>query len=346
MPGDVLPLTELKGTPRQCGAAYGEEFATLMMGFCRQEVTPTSKRLAYARRCWPHIERSAPTSAAFLRGAAAAARLSLDHLTLLALHEEIFHQPHCTAFVTSGEPEGQTLVGQNWDWAPQLFPWPGLLRLAVTGSPRIASYHYPGLWVCAGVNEAGLALMWTGGGYFPRVKPVVGVPTYVLIAEILRLKSVEEGLAYLGSVKHAGCFIFFLGDATRAAAVVEAVPGKLAVDRSGPALCRANHYTDSHVLAAGKQVKPRRAASTTLQRDERMRNLVNSTNGTLAPAAAQTILTERHGEWPWLHQYPAGRDATTLGGLTIDSLLALCQDRALLTCRGGWTPGPWQSVAL
>lgn len=343
---DVLSCTDLSGTPHQCGADYGDAFATRMLGFCYQEVKPTKQRLAYARRCWPHIEKSAPTSANFLRGAAATSHLTIDHLTLLVLHEEIFHQPHCTALAVSGtSPGGKTLVGQNWDWLPQLFAWPGLLRLSMTGSPRMATYHYPGLWACAGINEHGLALMWTGGGYFPPIRPVVGVPTYVLIAELLCLRSVPDAIAYLGSVKHAGCFIFFLGDAQGETAVIEAVPGKLAAERSA-ALCRANHYVDAQVLKAGKQVKPRRAASTTLQRDERMRALIEKHRDRLTPTIAQAILTDRHGPWPWLHQYPGGKQAQTLGGMTIDSLLAICEDRVLLTCRGGFEPGPWQTVAL
>jgi hypothetical protein len=345
MSSDLLPIADFKGSPEACGAAYGETFATLLMGFCRQEVTPSQKRLAYARRCWPHVEESAPTAAKFLRGMAAGSKLSLEHVTLLTLHEEICHKPHCTALAAAGEAsDGKTLIGQNWDWAPQLYPWAGLLRLAQRGQPRLATYHYPGLWACAGVNEAGLGLVWTGGGYFPLVGPVAGVPTYVLIAEILRQRTADEALAYLRTVKHAGSFIFFLGDATGATIVVEAVPGKLAVDRSATPLCRANHYVDPQILKKGRQVAPRRAKSTTLQREQRMAALVEKHRGRLTPAAAQTILTDRGTDWPWLHQFPGGRQERTLDGMTIDSLLVICEDRQLWTCRGGRTPGPWQCV--
>lgn len=133
MASDRLALVELSGTPNACGEAYGAAFALPLMGFCRQEVTPTL---------------------------------------------EIVHQPHCTALAAAGTAtHGTTIIAQNWDWAPQLYPWAGLLRLALRGSPRVVTYHYPGLWACAGINEHGLALMWTGGGYFPLVPPVVGLPT-------------------------------------------------------------------------------------------------------------------------------------------------------------------------
>jgi hypothetical protein len=196
----------------------------------------------------------------------------------------------------------------------------------------------------AGVNDRGLALAWTGGGYFPLVPPAAGVPTYVLIAEVLRLSTVEEALAYLGGAQRAGSFLFFLGDAAGARAVVDAVPGRLAVDRSGPALCRANHFTDPGVLAAGGQVKPRRGKTTTLQRGERMAALLEKHRGRVTPGAVQAMLTDRGTAWPWLHQFPGGRQARTLDGMTIDSFFAACQDRAFWTCRGGRTPGPWQVV--
>ena len=67
----------------------------------------------------------------------------------------------------------------------------------------------------------------------------------------------------------------------------------------------------------------------------------------LSVAIARKILTDRSGDWPWLHQYPAGGDhASTLAGMTIDSLIAVSQDRVLHTCRGGRVPGSWQSVGL
>ncbi len=345
MSTELLPTAEFQGTPADCGAGYGERFATPLLGFCRQEVRPDRHRLAYARRCWKYVEKWAPTSAQFLRGAAAGSRLSLDQVTLLALHEEVCHKPHCTALAVRGEESGgKTIVGQNWDWAPQLYPWAGLLKLALRDSPRVVTYHYPGLWACAGVNDRGLALVWTGGGYFPLVPPVAGVPTYVLIAEVLRLNTVEEALAYLGGVKHAGSFIFLLGDPAGATAVVEAVPGRLAVDRSAAALCRANHFTDPGVLAAAGQAKPRRGKTTTLQRGERMAALLEKHRGRVTPGAVKAILTDRGTAWPWLHQYPGGRQARTLDAMTIDSFFAVCQDRAFWTCRGGRTPGPWQLV--
>jgi hypothetical protein len=341
-----LTLDEFKGSPHACGVAYGQQFATRIVGFCRYMTKPTSKLLGYARRCWPFVERFAPASAQFMRGVAKGARLSLEHVTLVSLHEEVFRIPHCTAFAARGRATvgGKTIVAQNWDWSTPLYPWPGLVRWSMKGAPSIAAYHYPGMWICAGVNEAGLALMWTGGGHFPLIKPRVGLPTYVLIAEILRLTSVPEALRYLQRVEHAGCFIFFLGDASGATGIVEAVPGKTETVNSQDVLSRANHYLCPDILRCGKQKRPTRSPSTTRQRLRRVDELLAKHDGRISPRVARQILEDRGTPWPWLNQWPAARDAKALASMTIDSLVAVCQDRALWTCRGGREPGPWQCV--
>jgi hypothetical protein len=32
--------------------------------------------------------------------------------------------------------------------------------------------------------------------------------------------------------------------------------------------------------------------------------------------------------------------------MTLDSLIAVCQERVLSTCRGGRKPGPWQHLTV
>ena len=199
---DKLAIDTFRGSAMDCGVAYGQAFEPQIMGFCRMELEPDRKRLSYARRCWQHVEKDAPASARFMKGMARGAHLSIEHVTLLALHEEIVHTKHCTAFAASRDD--RTIVAMNWDWSTPKFPWAGLLKLKMTGSPRMVTYHYPGLWAGAGVNEHGVALMWTGSGYFPPIPPVVGLPTYVIIAEILRRKTVRHALSYVERIKQAG----------------------------------------------------------------------------------------------------------------------------------------------
>jgi predicted choloylglycine hydrolase len=346
---EKLELTEFKGTARKCGQEYGRRFEQQIMGFCRQEVGPDRTRSKYAERCWKYVKRDAPTSAEFLEGMAVGSRLSLSHLVLLTLHEEIAHLPHCTAFLATGSATRgrKSINAQNWDWAPSLFGWPGLLKLKIKGACETLTYHYPGLWASAGINLSGLTFMWTGGGYYPQLRPRVGIPTYVLIAEILRHKTVDEVIGYLKSIKHAGSFLFFLTDAQGAAAVVEGTPGRLAIEPTDRYITRANHYVCPDIVRCSRQKLPRSRKYTTAQRAGRMEELVRQSEGSITVTTAKKVLTDRHGKWPWLHQYPSGGDhQISLRSMTIDSLIAVSQDRVLHTCRGGRIPSPWQSVGL
>ena len=222
----------------------------------------------------------------------------------------------------------------------------GLLRLNAQGSPRVITYHYPGLWAGAGINEHGMALMWTSSGHMPRLKPRVGLPTYVVIAEILRRKTVAGALRWLDSIVHAGSFIFLLGDAGGEIAVVEGLPGYTVVDQSAEALSRANHYMCGDAARRARQRLRRGQGVTTAYRASRMARLVDEHVQQLGVRAAQEILTDRHGPGPWLHQFPWSPQRSTLSGMTIDSLLAVCEDGALYTCRGGGERGPWQRLRV
>lgn len=347
----LKPITIPRHEPHTVGRRYGKLFEHDLLGFCRQETRPDEQRLAYARACWPYIEQHAPTSAQFMRGVARASNLSIEHLTLLSLHEEIYPwDPHCTAFTATRQAtrDGQTLVGMNWDWAPQLQPWARLTRLATNDDPTIVSYGFPGLWVGAGVNEDGLALMWTGAARLPiRETPTPGVPTYVLIAEILRRAVVAEATWYLESVPLAGSFIFLLGDADGRIAVVEAAPGAMTVltEDDAPAFTRANHFECPDMIRAGRQNEIELGEST-CYRAQRMAQRVAEAHGELDAAIARDILTDRDGPGPWINQFPGpdGPDSLTLAGMTLDSLLADCTNRSLHTCRGGRRRGAWHSV--
>ncbi len=163
---DKLELHTIRGTAIQCGRQYGQRWSTGMLGFYYQELRPDKQKLAYARRCWEHVEKACPHSAQFMRGMARGSGLTVDQVALLALHEENHHiRPHCTAFAATGAATrgGKTLVAMNWDWSAQLYPWAGLLRLDARGSPRALTYHYPGLWASRRGQPARVVLHVDGG---------------------------------------------------------------------------------------------------------------------------------------------------------------------------------------
>src|SRR5436309_32230 len=117
----------------------------------------------------------------------------------------------------------------------------GLSNLLHWNRPEGASvlaYAYPGLWVGAGLNSAGVALVWTSaGGGSPRV----GIPSYVLIAQMLYRDSLKGALEEAQRAKHAGFFTFVLGDGEGNLANVEGSPKDLVIERSRGRMLRVGY---------------------------------------------------------------------------------------------------------
>lgn len=332
-----LELVTLSGTTKNVGAQYGEHFRQKLNGFLTQEVPPNKKRIDYAKACWRVLCKQAPGSSEFITGISAGSGLSIEEVTLLSLHEEIVHQTHCTAFAATGAGtrNGGALVGQNWDWKSWRFPWPGLLRLKIKGAPRLLTYHYPGLWASLGINQHGLTLMWTGGGYAPSLRPIVGVPTYALIYDLLLRKNVNEALDYLQSVQHAGCFLFFLGDKEGRIAVVEGIPGKIAIEQGSNYLSRSNHFECPTIIKASHQkLSPTQNANNIL-RGKLAAKFIQNAGKANGISDFKSHLTRNKDIYRFSKEH-----------MTIDSFVADCRARVLHVARGGIRPGPWRAYEV
>jgi hypothetical protein len=128
---------------------------------------------------------------------------------------------------------------------------------------------------------------------------------------------------------------------------VEALPDHVWVDQAGLTLCRANHYMgeDTSRLSEQDLMADEKKSRSTRYRRERMGTLLEQNYGKINEQTAKEMLTEREGEWPFLHQYPDGEGRGT-ASLSLDSFFAVSEDRVLHTCRGGREAGPWQQIAL
>ena len=95
--------------------------------------------------------------------------------------------------------------------------------------PSVLAYAYPGLWTGAGLNSAGVALCWHtgfGGGKEPRV----GIPAYVLIAQMLYQDTLKGALEEARRATHAGWFTFLVGDVRGNLTTLRGNPKKLEID--------------------------------------------------------------------------------------------------------------------
>jgi hypothetical protein len=237
-------LTVISGKPRERGRQYGERFAEGIRSFLENEIyhgfegkpNPRERMLGYAGQCARAIREYSPVIHEELEGMAEGAGLPLEEIVLVTNHEELWHgglvpaSDHCTVFGAAppDTQDGATFVCQTWDWMESVYGLSSLLRWQRPEGPSVLAYSYPGLWTGAGLNSAGVALCWhtgRGGGKVPRV----GIPAYVLIAQMLYQDSLAAALEEARRATHAGWFVFLLGDAQGKLATVRGNPEELEI---------------------------------------------------------------------------------------------------------------------
>lgn len=334
---------EFKGSAFQCGRSYGQANAEGILSFLLMETAPDTKRLRYAARCWDVLQDWEKPIADFVRGMAEGSGRTVEEITLLLLHEEIVHQQasvsagnqHCSGLGATGAAtvDGAPIIGMNWDWRVSLYTWSSLLRLHCKGIPATLTYAFPGLWTGAGINEEGLAFSWTGAGYLPVLKPLVGVPTYALIAGILTKSSCREAIQLVESTPIAGCFVFFLADKSGELWVVEGGAGKTKAVQCHDVIGRGNHYETPEICRVSKQVlQPDGPIVTTCGRAKRVQELLRKYNGRINDKRVEEILRDHHATAKGQGICQHGR--LDFNSMTVDGLYFLPRQREMRIARG------------
>lgn len=336
-------LIVISGTPRERGRSYGRRFAADIRQFLDKEIlaafsSPKAKReqmLRYAAACLPAIRRLSPTITEEMEGMAEGTGLRLEEIVLISLHEELWHRgeipagEHCTATAV-GPPvtaDGNTYVALSWDWFVQLYGRSQMLIWDRTEGPSVLSYSYPGLWIGAGVNSAGIALAWTSIGGIKTPKLSVGVPSYVLIAHLLyqpTLEAVEQEARRAGQ---AGWFTFVLADSSGQLLNLESSPEKLAVERDRGSLIRVYYGTREMTGTPPGKPVPRHPQC------RRMMDLVEASKGKITLSTVQGF----YGD----HQSTICKHFGTL-----DAMVFNAKRREAHVTRGPGCLGRWQRFSL
>jgi isopenicillin-N N-acyltransferase-like protein len=336
-------LVTISGTPRERGRAYGQKFSAQIRQFLDKEVvaayaTPKTTRqsmLRYAAACLPAIRRLAPLLAEELEGMAEGSGLRLEETVLLTLQEELWHRgelpsgEHCTATAV-GPPvtaDGDTYVALSWDWFGQLYGKSQMLLWDRREGPSVLAYSYPGLWIGAGVNSAGIALAWTSIGDVKTPKLSTGVPSYLLIAHLLyqsSLEAVEEEARRAGQ---AGWFTFVMADSGGRLLNIEGSPEKIAVERERGSLVRVYYGTREMTRTPPGKPVPRHPQC------QRMMDLVNGSKGRITLPVLQGF----YGD----HQSTICKHFGTL-----DAMVFNASRREAHVTRGPGCLGRWQRFSL
>jgi hypothetical protein len=262
--GDAIVIA---GKPRERGRCYGRRFRDEIGEFLDREiyrafensVAAKEELLRYAGACSRVIRAECPVIADEMEGMAEATGLRLEEHVLIALHEELYHRgvlppvSHCTA-VAVGPPEtsGQTFVGQTWDWMESVAGMSSALEWRRDDGPSLLAYAFPGLWVGAGLNSAGLALCWTSAELGkPHQVPRVGLPAYVLLAHLLYQPTLDAAIEAAKRGRHAGWFTFVMADGSGRLLNVEGSPEGVTCEEATGRLVRVGFGSRRMTEAAG-----------------------------------------------------------------------------------------------
>lgn len=354
----AFALTVIAGNPRERGRRYGEKFKDDTRSFFQQEIdqaftgnpAPREDLLRYGAACAAEINRYSREVMDELEGLAEGTGLRLEDVVLLQLHEELFHRGklpasdaaaaaaqaqahgHCTV-LAAGPPDtadGQAYVGQTWDWMTSTYGRSSMLRWERTEGPSVLAYAYPGLWVGAAVNSAGLGFGWTSAWDKEGIAgPRVGIPSYVLLAHMMYQDSLDAAVEEVKRAKPAGWFTVVLADGEGGVANFESSPKELAVERGRGTFARHAYGTRRMTgTAEGERVKH-------TDKCRRMLDLLAGAKGKLDRATLQRFLHD-----------PAICVAFNPGNFTVDHMLFNTTKREAYVKRGPAGPEGWKSFGF
>lgn len=338
-------LTVISGTARERGRNYGKRFADVIGRFFEEEILKkfvTAKvtrddLLRYADLCFREVRKFSALIAEELGGIAEGAGLRVEEAVLLTLHEELYHRgdlptvAHCTA-MAAGPPDtcdGNAYVGESWDWMKSVFGLSSMLLWKRTDGPSVLAYSYPGLWISAGLNSAGLALCWTSAELkVPGAR--VGIPSYALIAHLLYQSSLKDAAEEARRAPRAGWFSFVMADGDGQLASIEGSPQEIAVEFSRGHLARVYYGTRQMTRTPPGQPVPRHPQC------QRMCDLLAAGKGRLDAATLQSCFGD--------HQAPICKHLTPKrGGGTLDVMLFNTTRREAYMTRGPACRGRWKT---
>jgi isopenicillin-N N-acyltransferase-like protein len=204
----------------------------------------------------PHIMDVNPGLVEEIKGVAAGAGLSMDQVTALNTRWELNYaylpdmadsaSGGCTAFALTPESsnDGNTYVGQNWDYKPPLQGQCLAMKIEITNNPIVYLFTEAGIIGHKGFNSKGIGI----GVNFIKLKrdsSDVGVPFLIKARTVLEHATLDECLAFLHSHPGPNSGNMLIGSKEGKAVDVECNPSgiRLLKPQEG-VLVHSNHFQE------------------------------------------------------------------------------------------------------
>ena len=332
-----LPYLCLSGTPYEQGhehgralrAAIARNLAIYVDRFEREAKLPRAEAFARAASYAEAIGDLDPEYHAGMRGIADGAGLALDQIAALNVRYELLYYQFgqnattvrrpdgCTAFAIapSASAEGHLLIGENWDWIPEVRG--ALVRTTEADGLTTLGFTEAGIFGAKiGLNSAGLGLLINGMVATSDDWARQTLPFHARCRAILRSHCLDDAVAVVTGTDRPCAANYLIAQVPDRIVDIEAAPDRVRCwsDEAG-CLCHTNHFLDPRALGV---VEPEIERGPDSQlRLARMRYLLG-TRRPLSRADLEAALRDREGEpdgicrYPDLTQPPEERYATVV----------------------------------
>lgn len=288
----TLPIVHLRGTPYEQGVQHGRELRDRIAHnvdvyferFEREAKVSRADVLVRANQYGQAIASQNADYFAGMQGVAHGAGFSLDEIIALNVRYEILYyqfgvlamaaeaaagnperpEPDgCTAFAVLPEASanGHLLVGQNWDWIPQVqgavlhtVEQDGLETLSFTEAGIVGGK--------VGLNTAGIALAINGMTTTDDDWSRLSKPFHVRCYEILRSHSFDAAVDVVTGLERACSTNFLIAQTPGQVVDIEAAPDKVQLLQcENDCLVHTNNFVDPQALGVVEPQSERRPYS-------------------------------------------------------------------------------------
>jgi len=289
--------------------------------------------LHHASKYEPFIAEYSSEIEEELRGIAEGSGRSYHEIVMVNALEErkAFQSSHCTAFAATGQATvgGETFSGQTWDGIEKEW-WDGqfglLFKVRRKEGPDLLDYTNPGILASAGLNSEGIAVNWNT---MPQPELAIGVPAYVIVAEVLRQKTLGDAIDAARRAPRASTFNLVITDGTELYSV-EGAPGDVDVLYGGECMAHANHFVSDRLAPRLNS----EVSSSSIIRHNRMNRLLRSSYGKIDLQACMGFLRD-HVNYPSsICTHPGDHPDPKERGYTLDAWISVPAKRELWIAHG------------
>ncbi len=280
----TLPVVHLAGSAYEQGVQHGQQLKdridhNLGVYFARFEMEAGLPKAEVLRRASRYAGAIAGQNRDYfegMRGVADGAGVSLEEIAALQVRYEILYYQYghahddapesvdgCTAFAVLPEASesGHLLVGQNWDWIPEVLGAvvhttdpDGFETLAFTEAGIVGGK--------IGFNSAGVALAINGMMSTADDWSKLARPFHVRCYEILRSRDFDAAVSVVTSESRACSANFLIAQTPDKVVDIEAGPSTVRLlECEGGCLVHTNNFTRPEEIGVVEPVNPKREFS-------------------------------------------------------------------------------------